>query len=146
MGAEAGAKAGAEAGAGAGAGAQTGGPPPSPPLPQRHTPVAPGYRAERFQLLYAKSLERVLSKLSWDNFAPCYPTASRRAEAVLRQVQGQMVEKLGDRCGREFENIMAARQVVPKLNELERLVEEAAAAAAANGNDNNNKELSRPTP
>ena len=99
--------------------------PASPPLPQPHKPIAPGYRAERLQLLYSKSLDRVLSKLAYDNFGGCYPTMASKADTVLRQVQGQMVEKLKEKCEKEFENIMASRQVVPKLNDLERLVEEA---------------------
>ncbi|KAL7934819.1 Nnf1 domain-containing protein [Trichoderma chlorosporum] len=36
-----------------------------------------------------------------------------------------MVEKLGEKCEKEFESIMAARQVVPKLNDLETLISEA---------------------
>ncbi|KFA55848.1 hypothetical protein S40293_01950 [Stachybotrys chartarum IBT 40293] len=100
--------------------------PASPPLPPRHTAATPGPRAARLQELYAQSLRRTLAKLSWDNLAGCYPTVARRAEPVLRQVQAQMVEKLGDKCEKEFDNIMAARQVVPKLNDLESLVSEAA--------------------
>lgn len=70
----------------------------SPPLPERHTAVTPGPRAARLQQLYAQSLRHTLSKLGWDNFAGCYPTVARRAEPVLRQVQAQMVDKLGDKC------------------------------------------------
>lgn len=61
-------------------------------------PVAPGPRAARLQDLYAQSLRRTLGKLAWDNFAACYPTVGRRAEGVLRQVQAQMVDKLGEKC------------------------------------------------
>ncbi|KAH7328602.1 Nnf1-domain-containing protein [Stachybotrys elegans] len=105
--------------------------PASPPLPERPTAVSPGPRASRLQELYAQSLRRTLGKLAWDNFAECYPTVARRAQPVLRQVQSQMVEKLGDKCEKEFENIMAARQVIPKLNNLETLVADAAQRRAA---------------
>ncbi|KAG9505404.1 hypothetical protein J7337_002373 [Fusarium musae] len=71
-------------------------PPASPPLPQRHTAVTPGPRAARLQELYARSLKKTLGKIGWDNVAGCYPTVARRAEGVLRQVQGQMVDKLGE--------------------------------------------------
>ncbi|KOS18714.1 hypothetical protein ESCO_000197 [Escovopsis weberi] len=116
---------------------------------QHATPPAPGPRAQRMQQLYAQSLRRALSKLGWENFAACFPTAAARAEPVLRQVQAQMVDKLGDKCevrtmraqgaslGRadaaqkEFEHIMAARQVVPRLNELEALVADAARRRAS---------------
>ncbi|KAH7170277.1 Nnf1-domain-containing protein [Dactylonectria macrodidyma] len=100
-------------------------PPASPPLPQRHTAVAPGPRASRLQELYAQRLQRTLGKLAWENFAGCYPTVSKKAEGVLRQVQGQMVDKLGEKCEKEFENIMVARQVIPKLNDLESLISDA---------------------
>ncbi|TFA99481.1 hypothetical protein CCMA1212_008834 [Trichoderma ghanense] len=110
---------------------------PPQPLPQA---VTPGPRAARLQELYAQSLRRTLAKLKWENFAACYPTVASRAEPVLRQVQAQMVEKLGDKCElafevleneeerwrkKEFESVLAARQVVPKLNELEALISEA---------------------
>ncbi|PTB66377.1 Nnf1-domain-containing protein, partial [Trichoderma citrinoviride] len=87
--------------------------------------IIPGPRAARLQELYAQSLRRTLGKLKWENFAACYPTVASRAEPVLRQVQVQMVEKLGDKCEKEFESILAARQVVPKLNDLEALISEA---------------------
>ena len=118
-------------------------PPASPPLPQRHTAVSPGPRAARLQELYARSLKKTLGKIGWENVAGCYPTVAKRAEGVLKQVQGQMVDKLGEKCevrakdrrGRghadmmmvqkEFENIMVSRQVVPKLNDLESLISDA---------------------
>lgn len=65
-------------------------------------PVIPGPRASRLQELYAQSLKRTLGKLKWDNFAACYPTVASRAEPVLKQVQAQMVEKLGEKCEVRF--------------------------------------------
>ncbi|KAI8677264.1 hypothetical protein LRP88_09702 [Fusarium phalaenopsidis] len=99
--------------------------PASPPLPQRHTAVAPGPRAARLQELYSRSLRKTLGKIGWENVAGCYPTVAKRAEGVLRQVQGQMVEKLGEKCEKEFESILVTRQVVPKLNDLESLISDA---------------------
>lgn len=72
--------------------------PASPPLPQRHTAVTPGPRASRLKELYAQSLKRTLGKAGWENFKGCYPTVAKNAEGVLKQVQGQMVEKLGEKC------------------------------------------------
>ncbi|KAM6488666.1 Nnf1-domain-containing protein [Trichoderma sp. SZMC 28011] len=92
---------------------------------QSQQPVVPGPRASRLQELYAQSLKRTLGKLKWDNFAACYPTVASRAEPVLKQVQAQMVEKLGEKCEKEFESILVTRQVVPKLNDLETLISEA---------------------
>ncbi|KAL2693782.1 hypothetical protein Neosp_000345 [[Neocosmospora] mangrovei] len=99
--------------------------PASPPLPQRHTAVTPGPRAARLQELYSRSLRKTLGKIGWENVAGCYPTVAKRAEGVLRQVQGQMVEKLGEKCEKEFESILVTRQVVPKLNDLESLMSDA---------------------
>lgn len=69
---------------------------------QPQQPVVPGPRASRLQELYAQSLKRTLGKLKWDNFAACYPTVASRAEPVLKQVQAQMVEKLGEKCEVRF--------------------------------------------
>lgn len=49
---------------------------------------------------------------------------------MLVQVQSQMVDKLGEKCRREFEGIVEGRGVVRRLNELERLVGEAGARKA----------------
>jgi hypothetical protein len=74
----------------------------SPPLPQRHTAVTPGIRAAYLQQLYAQTLRHTLGKLDWKNVAGCYPTISENAEGVLRQVQGQMVDKLQEKCEVRF--------------------------------------------
>ncbi|KAI1772488.1 Nnf1-domain-containing protein [Hypoxylon cercidicola] len=99
--------------------------PASPPLPARHTPQTPGLRASRFQDLLNSSLSHTLGKISWDNFATCYPTVAAQAPAVLRAVQKQMVERLGALCKKEFDSVLQSRNVVAKLNELESLVSEA---------------------
>lgn len=71
----------------------------SPPLPGRRTAATAGPRATRLRETYAHALRRTLAKLAtWEHFAGCYPTVAARAEGVLRQVQAQMVEKLGDKC------------------------------------------------
>ncbi|KAH7023728.1 Nnf1-domain-containing protein [Ilyonectria destructans] len=118
--------------------------PASPPLPSRHTAVAPGPRASRLQELYAQRLQRTLGKLAWQNFAGCYPTVARKAEGVLKQVQGQMVDKLGEKCEKEFENIMVARQVIPKLNDLESLISDASHRRAESSSSTT--ETTPPTP
>ncbi|OTA98853.1 hypothetical protein M426DRAFT_325645 [Hypoxylon sp. CI-4A] len=99
--------------------------PASPPLPTRHTAVTPGPRASRFQEVLNSSLSHTLGKISWDNFAACYPTIATQAPGVLRAVQKQMVDRLGALCKKEFDSVLQARNVVAKLNELEALVGEA---------------------
>ncbi|KAI1412937.1 Nnf1-domain-containing protein [Hypoxylon sp. FL1857] len=99
--------------------------PASPPLPARHTPSTPGPRASRFQQVLDSSLSHTLGKISWDNFAACYPTIAAQSPAVLRAVQKQMVDRLGALCKKEFDSVLQSRNVVAKLNELESLVSEA---------------------
>ncbi|KAJ9155057.1 Nnf1-domain-containing protein [Pleurostoma richardsiae] len=101
-------------------------PPASPPLPTRHTAATPGPRAARFQETYSLALSHTLARISEENLAACYPTVAARAPGMLRQVQKQMVDRLRFLCDREFEKILQERNVVPKLNELESLVSDAA--------------------
>ncbi|KAI0406689.1 Nnf1-domain-containing protein [Xylaria palmicola] len=97
----------------------------SPPLPARHTALTPGPRASRFQTTLEAALAHTLAKISWDNFAACYPHVAAHAPATLRAVQTQMVDRLRSLCKREFDSIQQSRVVVAKLNELESLVSEA---------------------
>ncbi|KAK7755391.1 hypothetical protein SLS62_002618 [Diatrype stigma] len=110
---------------GGGSGSGSGGRANSPPLPTRHTAQAPGPRASRFQDVLNSTLAHTLAKISWDNFAACYPTVAEHAPAALRAVQRQMVDRLGALCKKEFASILEARNVVSRLNELETLVIEA---------------------
>ncbi|CAK7568059.1 MAG: hypothetical protein SEPTF4163_006040 [Sporothrix epigloea] len=105
-------------------------PPPPPP---------PGPRAARLQTLFASSLDHTLAKISWDNFAACYPTAAARAPQALRTVHRAMVDRLGELCTAEFASVMHNRDVVRRLNELEALAMDAQkrrlAAGKAGDND-----------
>ena len=89
------------------------------------TPPVPGPRAARLDQLYNQALDHTLSKLAYPNFNQCYPTIAARSEGLLRNVQGQVVERLGEKCRKEFKDIVAARRVVGRLNELEGLIAEA---------------------
>ncbi|KAI1868100.1 uncharacterized protein JN550_006588 [Neoarthrinium moseri] len=99
--------------------------PASPPLPARHTAVAPGPRAAKFQKVLDDSLRHTLGKIGWDNFASCFPTIAAQAPATLKLVQGQMVDRLGALCRKEFETVLQNRHVVARLNELEGLISDA---------------------
>ncbi|RYO83300.1 hypothetical protein DL766_007864 [Monosporascus sp. MC13-8B] len=92
---------------------------------QQQQQQAPGPRASRFQAVLDSSLSHTLAKISWDNFAACYPTIAAQAPGTLRAVQRQMVDRLGVLCKKEFASILQARNVVARLNELETLVSEA---------------------
>ncbi|KAB5558065.1 Nnf1-domain-containing protein [Coniochaeta sp. 2T2.1] len=100
--------------------------PPSPALPQAPIPLTPGPRASRLQEVYADRLRATLAKVSYANFASCYPTIAQNKPALLKSIQAQMVSILQDRCMREFDQILAQRDTVRKLNELEALVGRAA--------------------
>ncbi|KAK1986836.1 Nnf1-domain-containing protein [Colletotrichum cereale] len=100
-------------------------PPASPPLPQKHTPVTPGPRATRFTQLYDLALQRTLQKVSYDNFASCFPTIAVHAPNTLRNVQKQMVDYLEERCNKDFQSILVDRDVIRKLNDFENLVSDA---------------------
>ncbi|KAL1903295.1 hypothetical protein Sste5346_000580 [Sporothrix stenoceras] len=93
-------------------------PPPPPPPP-------PGPRAGRLQALFASSLDHTLNKISWDNFAACYPTAAAKSPQALKTVHRAMVDRLGELCTAEFAVVMRNRDVVRRLNELETLSSDA---------------------
>jgi kinetochore protein NNF1 len=65
---------------------------------RRAASLKPGPRAARFQATLDSALAHTLGKVSWDNFAACYPTMAAKAPAVLRAVQSQMVERLRALC------------------------------------------------
>ncbi|KAK4156743.1 Nnf1-domain-containing protein [Chaetomidium leptoderma] len=96
-------------------------------------PPTPGPRAARLQTLFASTAKHTLDKISKENFEACFPTVAGRAPGTLEFVQRRMVERLGVLWGEEFETIMANRQVVARLNELEGLVGDAARRRAEAG-------------
>ncbi|KAK1756194.1 kinetochore-associated protein NNF1 [Echria macrotheca] len=98
----------------------------SPPLPERHTPITPGPRAARLQDVFGTALRRTLARMSVDNFGACYPTIAREAPRTLESVQRQTVERLAGLCEKEFQSILQSRNVIPRLNELEALLSDAA--------------------
>ena len=93
-------------------------PPPPPPPPA-------GPRARRLQELFRSSLQHTLAKISWDNFAACYPTAAARNPVTLQAVHRAMVERLRELCASEFAVVLRNRDVVRRLNELEVLAADA---------------------
>ena len=107
----------------------------SPPLPQRHTALTPGPRAARLQDLYASSLKHTLARISWDNFAACYPTIAAQTPGKLRAIRAQMVARVEELCKAEFDKVLEERSVVAKLNELESLVSEAGARRGERGEE-----------
>ena len=76
--------------------------PASPPLPTRHTAVTPGPRASRLQEVFASRLKHTVDKITWENFAACYPTIATRAPRTLETVQRQMVGLFEEHCNVSF--------------------------------------------
>lgn len=97
---------------------------PSPALPPP-TPSAPGPRATALQKLYSDAITHILKTCSYANFASCYPTPSSAVPGSMKQLHEQFTGKLAEYMRREFENILEDRNVVPSLNELDRLIENA---------------------
>lgn len=95
-------------------------PPPPAPIPQ-----TPGLRASRLHQVFDQALARTLRANSYQNFAGCFPTPARHVPASLEGVWRQLNAKLEANAKAEFEDIVAERDVVPHLNELDRLVEDA---------------------
>ena len=97
-------------------------PSPAPPPP---TPSAPGPRAAALQKLYHDAITHVLKTCSYANFAACFPTPARAAPGVLHDAHEQFIGTLDHWLRREFDSVLVARDVVPSLNELDRLIDDA---------------------
>ncbi|KAF2210941.1 hypothetical protein CERZMDRAFT_44535 [Cercospora zeae-maydis SCOH1-5] len=89
------------------------------------TPSAPGPRATALQKLYNDAINHVLKTCSYTNFAACFPTPAREVPEAVKLLHEQFTHKFGEGMRREFESILADRNVVPSLNELDRLIEDA---------------------
>ncbi|KAI4159322.1 MAG: hypothetical protein LQ342_006645 [Letrouitia transgressa] len=96
-------------------------PPRSPPLPAPPIAQTPGPRATKFQRLFADALSHTLRICSYAKFAACFPTPAAHAAATLDSVWRQITDKVAASAHKEFEDILAEREVVAGLNELERL-------------------------
>lgn len=95
-------------------------PPPPAPIPQ-----TPGPRASRLDQVFDQALARTLRANSYANFAGCFPTPARHVPASLEGVWRQLNAKLEANAKAEFDDIVAERDAVAHLNELDRLVNDA---------------------
>ncbi|KAL8842642.1 MAG: hypothetical protein Q9170_000417 [Blastenia crenularia] len=95
-------------------------PPPQPPVAQ-----TPGPRAAQFQKLFGDALNHTIRTCSYSKFSSCFPTPAKYASQTLTSIWQQITTKVEASAKKEFEDIMAERDVVAGLNELERLVAEA---------------------
>ncbi|KAJ6085984.1 Nnf1 [Penicillium sp. IBT 16267x] len=93
-----------------------------PPAPES---LIPGPRASRLIQVFDQALARTLRANSYANFASCFPTPARHVPASLESVWRQLNAKLEEGAKAEFEEIIAEREAVKHINELDRLVAEA---------------------
>lgn len=97
---------------------------PSPAQPPP-VPAAPGPRATALQKLYSDAIAHVLKTCNYNNFASCFPTPAKEVPDSLRHLHEQFTDRLGASMRMNFEQILAERNVVPSLNELDGLIEDA---------------------
>ncbi|TID26712.1 Beta-catenin-like protein 1 [Venturia nashicola] len=102
-------------------------PSPAGPPPQES---APGIRATALQKTFDGALKATLSKCSYENFASCFPTTATYRPETLEGFWKDFSGRLGQVCKSEFETILSDRSVVPSLNSLDRLINEAKARKA----------------
>ncbi|KAJ5655676.1 Nnf1 [Penicillium longicatenatum] len=93
-----------------------------PPAPESQIP---GPRASRLIQVFDQALARTLRANSYSNFASCFPTPARHVPASLESVWRQLNAKLEEGAKAEFEEIIAEREAVKHINELDQLVAEA---------------------
>lgn len=118
------------------------------PSPVSAPPIAatPGPRAANLMKLYADAISHTLKTCSYDNFAACFPTPAKNAPEAMETLHKEFVERLGEQCRvglyspstitlgatdangcmqEQFDSILQERSVVPALNDLDRLIDEA---------------------
>ncbi|KAF7186870.1 Kinetochore-associated protein NNF1 [Pseudocercospora fuligena] len=95
------------------------------PIQPPPTPSAPGPRATALQKLYHDAITHVLKTCNYTNFSSCFPTPSRQVPGSVKLLHEQFTEKLGESMRKEFDSILAERNVISSLNELDRLIEDA---------------------
>lgn len=96
----------------------------TPPLPAAGSQT-PGPRASRLHQVFDQALARTIRANSYANFASCFPTPARHVPASLESVWRQLNAKLEESAKAEFEEIVAEREAVNNLNELDQLISEA---------------------
>ncbi|EOD52752.1 putative mind kinetochore complex component nnf1 protein [Neofusicoccum parvum UCRNP2] len=110
------------------------------PSPAPAPPVAesPGPRAAALERIFAQALDATVKRCSYANFAACFPTPAHYVPENLDAFWRDFTGRVGDAATANFNQILAARNVVQSLNSLDTLVQDAKkrkeqAEAKANG-------------
>jgi len=110
------------------------------PSPAAAPPIeaTPGPRAATLHKLYEEAITHTLNVCDYEKFAKCFPTTAENRPDALQNLHKEFIFHLGERFRKEFEITLRERNVVPALNDLDRLVErarrrKAKAEAGANG-------------
>ena len=118
-------------------------PSPAPPPP---VAAAPGPRATALQKLYADAIAHVLKTCSYNNFASCFPTPAKEVPGSIKHLHEQFNDRLGSNMRTNFEDILTERNVVPSLNELDALIEDAKKRKAKAEDEANGQPVQAPIP
>lgn len=102
-------------------------PPSRSPSPPPDAPIAsaPGPRATALQRVFAGALSASIKANSDSNFSACFPTPAKHCPDALKAVRADVNTRLEQECMRDFEQILADRQVVEGLNQWESMIDEA---------------------
>jgi kinetochore protein NNF1 len=97
------------------------------PSPAPAPPVAetPGPRAQGLINVFNQASKATLDKCSSSNFAACFPTAAQYSPETLEELRSQIVSQLDRAWKTNFEDILARRNVVRLLNELDACIDDA---------------------
>jgi kinetochore protein NNF1 len=100
-------------------------PPPTTPAPAPPVAETPGPRAQGLINVFNQASKATLDKCSSSNFAACFPTAAQYSPETLEELRSQIVSQLDRAWKTNFEDILARRNVVRLLNELDACIDDA---------------------
>ncbi|KAI8578876.1 hypothetical protein K450DRAFT_244921 [Umbelopsis ramanniana AG] len=84
-----------------------------------------GKRAKKLNMLFEKYIERIIQSVSYAKFAICFSELDEQQHEALVMAHQQVCEYLEKSIREDFHSILVERQLIEKLNELDKLVEEA---------------------
>ncbi|KAF8246455.1 Nnf1-domain-containing protein [Wilcoxina mikolae CBS 423.85] len=84
-----------------------------------------GPRSQRLRAVFQKALSKTVATCSYENFSQCFPTTAAAQPQLLHSLHAAMVKNITEKSNIEFEKILQERNVIPKLNALDRLLSEA---------------------